>query len=220
MPRRKDGRAPIKAKETFAQTTMPPARKAVRAGKRANRRNEIMIEAARLFAKKSYHSVTVDEVAGGVGIAKGTIYLYFKSKENLYLSILEQAFEELEDRMSEEIEKGAPSPAKLSEVLKVVFSYFRTNVDVLRILTRDETHLIREHFELTEQWKNRGVALYKKVLDRGVGEGSFKPMNTTLTALIIYGLVRSVTFHYETTKSPEKVAEEVFEVIAHGVLTS
>lgn len=206
--RRKNGRKMVKPKENTLQNL----------SKRAIRSKQITTKTAELFAKKGYHSVTMEEVAQKVGIAKGTVYLYFESKENLYLEILEQAFEELEGLMQLEIDKTAPANEKLSEVLKVVFAYFRDNLDILKILTRDETHLIREHSEFTEQWKNRGLALYKKILDRGVKEGLFVSTNTTLTALIIYGLVRSVTFHYKTNKSPEKVAEEVYSVIASGIL--
>ena len=58
-----------------------------------NRREEIIKVASNLFSKKSYHDVTMDQIAGEVGVAKGTIYLYFESKENLYLGILENTFE-------------------------------------------------------------------------------------------------------------------------------
>ena len=186
--------------------------------KRATRSREIIRIAAQLFSEKSYHDVTMDEVASKVGVAKGTIYLYFDSKERLYLEILEHGFEAIESLIEREIEKSDPAPEKLKKVLKLIFKFYRQNLDVLRILSRDETHLIREHYEFTEHWRDRRIKLYEKILEKGVREGSFRQINTKLTALIIFGLVRSVMFFYETDKSAEETAEEVFSVVDKGIL--
>ena len=209
--------------------------------KRARRRKEIIRIAAQLFSEKSYHDVTIDEIAAKVGVAKGTIYLYFKSKERLYLEILENGFEAIESLIEKEIAKSDPAPEKLKKVLMLIFGFYRQNLDVLRILSRDETHLIREHYRFTEQWRHRRVKLYEKILEKGVKEGSFRLINTKLTALIIFGLVRSVMFfykmdkdeeetlessqpwfpesNYKTDKSAKEIAEEVFSVIGRGILT-
>ncbi|HXP52040.1 MAG TPA: TetR/AcrR family transcriptional regulator, partial [Bacteroidia bacterium] len=141
--------------------------------KRARRSKEIIRIAAQLFSEKSYHDVTIDEIAAKVGVAKGTIYLYFKSKERLYLEILENGFEAIESLIEKEIAKSDPAPEKLKKVLMLIFGFYRQNLDVLRILSRDETHLIREHYRFTEQWRHRRVKLYEKILEKGVKEGSF-----------------------------------------------
>jgi len=188
--------------------------------KRASRRDKIIRIAAQLFSEKSYHDVTMDEIAEKVGVAKGTIYLYFESKERLYLEILEHGFKAIESLIEKEIAKSDRAPEKLKKVLKLIFGFYRRNLDVLRILSRDETHLIREHYEFTEHWRHRRVKLYKKILEKGVREGSFRQINTELTALIIFGLVRSVMFFYKADKSGEETAEDVFSVIERGILAS
>ncbi|MGH7900423.1 MAG: TetR/AcrR family transcriptional regulator [Thermodesulfobacteriota bacterium] len=186
--------------------------------KRESRRERIIKVAAGLFSEKSYHDVTVDEIAEKVGVAKGTIYLYFPSKENLYLKILEDSYEAIESLLEREIAKTDPSTSKLRKVLSLIFEYYRRNLDVLRILSRDETHLIKEHFELTERWRMRRIRLYEKILEKGQKEGSFRNINTKLAALIIFGLVRSVMFFYKTNKTAGEIAEEVYSVISEGIL--
>ncbi len=182
------------------------------------RKEDIIKITAQLFSEKSYHDVTMDDIAEKVGVAKGTIYLYFESKEKLYLEILEDRHEAIESLLEKEIAKSDPAPQKLIKILRIIFSFYRQNLDVLRILSRDETHLIREHFEFTEHWRLRRIKLYEKILEKGVKEGSFRPANIKLTSQIIFGLVRSVMFFYETDKSAEETAEEVFSVIARGIL--
>ncbi len=182
------------------------------------RKEEIIRAAAELFSQKSYHDVTMDDIAEKVGVAKGTIYLYFDSKENLYLEIMEETYEEIESILEKETAKSDPAPVKLKKVLGLIFKFYLQNLDVLRILSRDETHLIREHYEFTEHWRLRRIKLYEKILEKGVNEGSFRPSNTELTALIIFGLVRSVMFYYKTEKNAESIAEEVFSMISEGIL--
>jgi AcrR family transcriptional regulator len=186
--------------------------------KRENRRGKIIKVAAGLFSEKSYHDVTVDEIADKVGVAKGTIYLYFPSKEKLYLEILEDSYEAIESLLEGEIAKTDPSTSKLRKVLSLIFEYYRINLAVLRILSRDETHLIKEHFEFTERWRIRRIKLYENILEKGQKEGSFRNMNTRLAALIIFGLVRSVMFFYKTEKTASEIADEVFSVISEGIL--
>lgn len=186
--------------------------------RKTGRKEEIRKTAANLFSQKSYHDVTMDDIAEKVGVAKGTIYLYFDSKENLYLEILEETYEEIEAILERETAKSDPAPEKLKKVLGLIFDFYLQNLDVLRILSRDETHLIREHFEFTEHWRLRRIKLYRKILEKGINEGSFRSSNTELTALIIFGLVRSVMFYYKTDSSAEDFTEEVYSMISEGIL--
>lgn len=188
--------------------------------KRELRREQILKIASELFSQKSYHDVTVDEIAAAVGVAKGTIYLYFPSKERLYLEILEDSFEAIESLLEKEIAKSDSAPLKLKKVLRLIFEFYQMNLDVLRILSRDETHLIREHFQFTERWRLRRIKLYEKILERGQREGSFRRINTKLVAIIIFGLVRSVMFFYKIDRSASEISDDVFSVISEGILVA
>lgn len=201
---------PKKLIDKRTQTSSQPRRKKAR-------KEEIIAAAAKLFSQKSFHDVTMDQIANYVGVAKGTLYLYFNSKEKLYLGILEDTHEEIESILEKEIAKKDPAPEKLKKVLKLIFKFYFEHMDVLRILSRDETHLIREHFEFTEHWRDRRVKLYQKILEKGIKEGSFRPSNTRLTAHIIFGLVGSVTFFYQSDKNAGDIAEEVFAMISEGI---
>ncbi len=183
------------------------------------KKNNIIKIAANLFSQKSFHDVTMDEIAEKVGVAKGTIYLYFSSKDNLYLQILEHTFELIESLLEKEVNIASLAPDKLKKVLAIVIKFYRGNIDVLKILSRDETHLIQEHHELTEKWRLRRIKLYEKIIEKGIKEGSFKTGNTELAALILYGAVGAVMVFYDLDKSPEAIAEELYTEIASGFFT-
>jgi hypothetical protein len=55
-------------------------------------------------------------------------------------------------------------------------------------------------------------------LEKGIREGSFRPANTELMALIIFGLVGSVISFYPTDKTAGEIAEEVFSMISEGIM--
>ena len=170
-----------------------------------SRKQEIIKAAAVLFSQKSYHDVTVDQIAEQVGVAKGT---------------LEHTHETIESILVKEIEKNDPAPQKLKKVLTLIFQFYFQNRDVLRILTRDETRLIREHSDFTERWRHRRIKLYRKILEKGIKEGSFRPANTELMALIIFGLVGSVMSYYPKDMTAGEIAEEVFSMISEGIMAS
>ena len=186
------------------------------ASSRVVKKNNIIKIAANLFSQKSFHDVTMDEIAEKVGVAKGTIYLYFSSKDNLYLEILEHTFGSIEALLEKEVNTALLAPEKLKNVLAIIIKFYRGNIDVLKILSRDETHLIQEHHDLTEKWRLRRIELYEKIIEKGIKEGSFKTRNTELAALILYGAVGAVMVFYDLDKSPEAIAEELYSEIASG----
>ena len=186
--------------------------------RRFRRRDEILRAATDLFSEKGYHEVTMEEIAEEMGVSKGTIYNYFSSKENLYLEILKESFEAIEELLHEEIENSDPATLKLRKLLATIFTFYRRNLKVLRILSRDETHLLKEHFELTEKWRSRRVRLYERIIEKGIDEGSFVRQNPRLRALMLYGAVGAVMVHHDFSMDAGKVADAVFSQLASGLL--
>ncbi len=84
------------------------------------RKNQIMEEAKKLFAEKGYHPVTVDEVAEACGVAKGTLYLYFDSKADLFIEIFVEAHRVIIERVGKLIGSGKGFITTISEI----FDYF------------------------------------------------------------------------------------------------
>ena len=72
--------------------------------KRKERKRERMLEvAAELFSKKNYHEVMMDDVARLTDVAKGTVYNYFSSKEELYFTIMSSKLENLNTSLKNKI---------------------------------------------------------------------------------------------------------------------
>lgn len=204
----------------MVQTSSVPERSArsTQTSRKFRRRDGILRAATDLFSEKGYHEVTMEEIAEEMGVSKGTLYNYFSSKENLYLEILKESFEAIEALLHEEVENSDPAPLKLRKLLAAIFTFYRRNLKVLRILSRDETHLLKEHFELTEKWRTRRVRLYEKIIEKGIDEGSFVKQNPRLRALMLYGAVGAVMVHHDFSMDAGEVADAVFSQLASGLL--
>ena len=101
---------------------------------RENRRSAILKAARKLFFDRGFKSVTVDNIAAKAEVSKGSVYLYFKSKEEIYTQILINdniaAFEDLKNRFSA---KEAPAAELLLEYADNYINYFLDDNELFRI---------------------------------------------------------------------------------------
>jgi AcrR family transcriptional regulator len=89
---------------------MPVKQRARKDEDKAARRRAILVVAARMLDRQQYHRITMAEVARRCSLAKGTLYLYFRSKEELFLAALEEELGGWFDAMATEVAKIQPGP--------------------------------------------------------------------------------------------------------------
>ena len=99
----------------------------------ALRRSDILRAAERVFANKGYHQATMSDIAEEAQYAVGTIYLYFKDKQGLYASLLEEKMGDLFHLVQEKVEKTNKVFGKISVLVKTYLEFFANNEDFFRI---------------------------------------------------------------------------------------
>src|SRR5258705_1122081 len=104
-------------------------------------RDAILDAAQRLFARYGYRKTTVDELAREAGIAKGTVYLYFKSKEEIAVGRIERVLESMRVRL-EGIASSAGSP--LDRLRAVLIDRVMFRVDSAQLYATDIETLLGE----------------------------------------------------------------------------
>jgi AcrR family transcriptional regulator len=97
------------------------------------KRNTILDAARTVFSRQGYAGSSVDDVAAQAGTAKGTLYLYFKSKEELYLAALTRDMGDLLHRARAEMDLVPTLREKMLAFLRVRLEYSKANEDFLRI---------------------------------------------------------------------------------------
>ena len=143
-----------------------------------NRKNSILKAARKLFFERGFKSVTVDLIAAKAEVSKGSIYLYFDSKEEIYTQILISANIE----RHKEIENFARQEGTASELLlkyaRVYVDFFLENNELFRILMTFMLHA--ENMNLTEEQNtqlihttNENIRTVSEILQKGVDTGEF-----------------------------------------------
>jgi len=155
---------------------------------------EILESARKVFAKKGFADATMDEIAGAAGVAKGTLYLYFESKRDVYLKTLQRGSAELLGQVKANMRAADDVRAKMRALIVTRARYAEENRDFYRIylthfsnvthpalLDREFRGLHRKHAESLEQ-----------ALRDGVDRGEIGHLDVKAAAFTIQEMVRSL----------------------------
>ena len=144
----------------------------------------------RHFAEHGYRGARVEDIAGEVGVAKGTVFLHFGSKEGLFLELMRTHFGRLE-AVVDVYRKGEGSVRKrLTAMLDKGFAYVRQDRDFIRLM-----HAVyfgppgeAPYFDF-DAYHQRYHDLITRLFEEGIDRGEFKPENAGDMAWIVLGTV-------------------------------
>ncbi|WP_186438314.1 TetR/AcrR family transcriptional regulator [Cohnella terricola] len=103
-----------------------------------DKKKQVLDAAIRCFARKGFNATSIQEIADELGMAKGSIYFYFKSKDDLLISVLEDYGEMIFDHMRElPAEAGRSPKEKLALQFERQFRFIRDHLDFMRMLLRE-----------------------------------------------------------------------------------
>jgi len=157
---------------------------------RTERRTRILAAAAELFAQRAYDAVQMEDIARRAGIGKPTLYRYFSSKDELFLTILDEALTHLQRQLSMALEAPLTPAESLAHMVDALVDVLSGQIAALRLLTG-------EHSQLAERW--RGVFRSRRrpvleslrtVLVRGIENREFRPLDLDLVPAMIIGMIR------------------------------
>ena len=102
---------------------------------RANdKRGRILDAAVKVFAERGFHSATVAGIARAAGVADGTIYLYFKGKDDLLLRLFDEKMTELLAEARAAVERERTAPAKLRRFIQLHLALVERNPELASVL--------------------------------------------------------------------------------------
>ena len=190
---------------------------------RENRRSAILKAARKLFFDRGFKSVTVDNIAAKAEVSKGSVYLYFKSKEEIYTQILINdniaAFEDLKNKFSA---KEAPAAELLLGFADNYINYFLNDNELFRILMTfmlhaDDMILTDEQNSQLFQTTNDNIHFVSEILQKGVNSGEFSPtINIRQAQNAIWGLLNGVISLYLFVGNPAKRAEIIHSTVKNS----
>ncbi len=157
--------------------------------KKQKKREKIINAAAELFSHKSYHEVMMEDVAKLISVAKGTVYNYFTSKEELYFSIIQLRMEKLISSLKEKIESEQSSLDSLRSFTTHLYMFMMKYQSFFLIYQKGS--LNNDNILSADL-----VALEKQLADiitgiviRGKAEGVFRNVDEKFAVSLILGSI-------------------------------
>lgn len=180
-----------------------------------NKRITIMKVAAELFAQRPYHEVRLDDVAEAAKVGKGTLYIYFRSKEHLYGSLVLEGFTQLIDRLRPEIESPSGSAWQTLQLIIGEFVAWAVGTPHLFQLIRPgQLHDVVPG--LPEKRRELG-RLIEQVLHRGINACEFDDPHPEITAQFIPACVRGAIRHTSGEVNPRVLEDHLLRIIGNGI---
>ena len=185
------------------------------------KRTKILSAAAKLFATQPFHKVLLSDVAEAAAVGKGTLYLYFKNKEDLYVSLTYSGFSAVVDHLKVQLNKHNLNPVEKLKVViheTVIFAFQNPDLyEVMRTVPgRKAMNRIDQSIRDTKRWEyNR---LVESVIQEGIESGFFEDPHPDLTARYIPGLVRSALFDGVKTLDTKILSDHIFRLIGSSII--
>jgi AcrR family transcriptional regulator len=182
------------------------------------KRAHILDAASRIFARRVYHLVTMDEVARVSRVGKGTLYRYFESKEALYLAIVDEAFGLLIGRLEAERAAEVAPALTLERMITAIVETFARHLPSFRLIHRGEGRLFLRKKEVIRARRAHIARLLGEVLDRGAETGAFRKVDRALAPAMIIGMVWGTTLNHAEDTPAEVLAPRISDLCLHGIL--
>jgi AcrR family transcriptional regulator len=156
------------------------------------RSRAILATASRLFAEKGYSQATTAEIAREAGVAEGTLYHHFGSKDGIFLTLFDETMEGFLSGIEEILAGGRTGREALSALVRFHFGYVSRHREQFLILLRDfPVHLTVEHLASGSPQRvriDRITELFSRVLARGKSDGTLHlPFPVRETAEMLRG---------------------------------
>ena len=155
---------------------------------------EILAAARKVFAVSGFNEATMDDIASAAGIAKGTVYLYFSAKKDIYLAALKQGLTELRDRTRTNMNAADGIQARLRAFVRTRIEYAEVNRDFIKIYHSEFGNLTNAaaHDSEFQQLYLQQAKELEKVLRSAMDSGEIRRVRSDFAAFIIYDMVRGV----------------------------
>ncbi|MBM4422074.1 MAG: TetR/AcrR family transcriptional regulator [Chloroflexi bacterium] len=170
--------------------------KARRERESLERRDAILAAARNVFFENGIHRATVDDVAAHAEVAKGTVYLYFESKETLLAHLLLEGLDALGEQLAEAFAENHPFTAeqRLRRLASAYLDFFENEPDYFRLMMALDRGQFQEAIstELHQQIMTRsinGLGWVVRAIDQGVTDSDFAVADSKSAAGVFWAAI-------------------------------
>ncbi len=188
----------------------------------SQRQEEILATATEVFADRGYASTDVQEIADRLGIAKGTVYHYFPSKEQLFLASVDRGMAGLSRAINEGFDPKTDPIKQIAQAIRAFLQYFDTNTDVIELIVQERAEFRDRKKPTYLEHRERNVRPWNELFETLSLNGRFKPINaeqvTQTISNLLYGTIFT-TYFARHGQSFESLSNQVLKLVFAGILS-
>ena len=159
----------------------------------ADKRDRILKAAIKVFAKNGFYATRVSEIAKAAGVADGTIYLYFKNKDDVLINIFENGIQQLLVILREVVASEEPFDARITSIIELQLGLLEEQRDLAEVITVN----LRQSSTLLKQYAAplfmEYIEVIAGVIRDGQQNGAFrKEINARVAARSLFGALDAI----------------------------
>ena len=178
--------------------------------------------AKKMFGRYGFRKTSVDEVARMARVAKGTIYNYFGSKDQVYLEVLSREANEIMEKVSSSVAREVSPNDKLYAFAHAKFKYMRQAINILNLDREGVENLLPSAESIRNDFFEREVNLIRFILKEGIEKGIFHINDVIVTARAIAHSLRGFELNWLVQESQERIEhylDELMHVLSYGLMS-
>ena len=171
-----------------------------------DKRQAIMEAAEKLFKDRRFHEITLDELARVARVCKGTSYLHFKDKDDLFFQTATSGFEGLCELLHRKVPEKAPFSKQILSACAEISEFFKGRRQLIRMMQTEEGRMLFCHGRLRELWQEKRkklAAALAAIIRKGVEAGEIRAdIPPEILASFLLGMLR--TRGHDLADAPEQ----------------
>lgn len=187
------------------------------------KKSAIIAAAVQVFARKGFYNAKVSDVADAAGVAAGTIYLYFKNKDDLLISLFEEKMEAILQRFRTHLQDIDDPVEKLHTMVDVYFDLIEEDKQLAAVFQVE----LRQSATFLKDYRNQKFLDYLNmiaaIIDDGIAQNFFRPdVHVGIIKVMIFGALDEVARQWilgaDQKYSLELAKENLKQVLVNGLI--
>ncbi len=189
-----------------------------------DKRERIMKSAMKMFAKKGFFHTKVSDIARGAGVADGTTYLYFKSKDDILISLFESEMEPILAHVRRELAEESSATAKLRRFASLHFQMVEKNQDLAVVIVVELRQSAKFMHEYPGTKFKEYLDVIASIIEEGQQNGEFRTdVHPSIAKQAIFGALDGLATNWILSKRSKRglsdLADQVADLFVQGLRT-
>jgi len=153
-------------------------------------RARILREATRLFMASGYNGISMREIAEAVGVSKAGLYYHFKDKEDLFVAILHDALQAMQQIVRSARDAGPTARAQIGALVRALFAQPADQRAIIRLAGQEISHIgPAARAEFGRRYQEQFIGQIAAMLGDAIGRGELRPIEPRMLTWLLLGMM-------------------------------